>query len=467
MAFADIMKQSREFGRPDKPWEKITDVDNKGWPTKDFGVILMASSKGVANTGGTYSISFECKGQPILKTVASTGNINDLKSSGTSWTAKLFVPEGQDSLMLSFTNTNGGVRNLHILRPGESEQEFTKAFVDHVRRFGTLRFMDWGATNGNRQEKWTHRNLPDSPSYAGEKGVPYEVMLDLANLTKADAWICVPEHADTDYIRNLAQLCKKRLDPKLKLYLENSNEVWNWGFEQAQDNLQKAKAEGLTNKDLNWDGKPGEWTWPARRIAKRLMQIRQVFLDVYGSQFKERVRPVLAGQIVWPENWLDQGLAYIDHNYGPPNQFIYAIAGAPYFNLGKVNDKKDATKDEVLDALEHSVDDMPNWAKSQWYADTRKKYQLKLVAYEAGPDTFGPNSIPAKMAAQFDPRMKKIMLKYYRSWRALGGELMNYFVAGATNYDGQFGTWGLTDDLTKTTPKIEAIDAILAGKWRN
>ena len=42
---------------------------------------------------------------------------------------------------------------------------------------------------------------------------------------------------------------------------------------------------------------------------------------------------------------------------------------------------------------------------------------------------------------------------------------MNYFIAGATNYDTQYGTWGLTDDLTKTdTPKIRAIDAILNGK---
>jgi hypothetical protein len=46
--------------------------------------------------------------------------------------------------------------------------------------------------------------------------------------------------------------------------------------------------------------------------------------------------------------------------------------------------------------------------------------------------------------------MEQIMVKYWRTWRSGGGELMNYFIAGATNYDTEYGTWGLTDDLTKT-----------------
>lgn len=466
MAFADIMKQSRDFGQPDKPWVAIKTLDAQGWPTTDFGVILMAAQPGVANIAGTYKVSFESNTKPIVKAVASAGTIENLHKEGNQWLADLVVPQ-QEQLMLSFTNTNGGVRSLKVLRPGSSVGQFSKPFIDHIRRFGTLRFMDWGSTNGNKQEKWADRRLTTSPSYAGERGVPYETMLDLANETMADPWICIPEHADMDYVRNLAKLCKAKLNPKLKLYIENSNEVWNWGFEQAQHNLQQAKQDGPNDKSLSWDGKANEWTWPARRIAQRLMQIRTVFAEVYGAEIKDRVRPILAGQIVWPENWLEQGLTYIEHNYGAPNQFIYAIAGAPYFNLGKVNDQKDVTKDEVLNALEKTIDTMPTWAKSEWYAKTLTKYKLRLVAYEAGPDTFGPNSIAAKKAAQFDPRMKELLLKYYRNWRAMGGELLNYFVAGATSYDGPYGTWGLTDDLTRKSPKIEAIDLILAGKWKN
>ena len=466
-AFADVMKQSREFGKPDKPWEKITDLDANGWPTTDFGVILFVDLKGVKNTGGDYHFSFSSKGNPSIKAVASSAEVTLLHQHNGNFDGTLSVPVNAGELMLSFTNTNGGVKNLKIMRPLPAEGEFCKMFVDHVRRFGTLRFMDWGNTNGNKLTQWSQRSTPLTPSYSGGKGVSYESMIDLANLAKSDAWICVPAHADVNYIKSLAKLCKSRLSPSAKLYIENSNEVWNWGFEQAQFNLQQAKAEGPNAKDLNWDGTTGEWTWPARRVAKRLMQIRGIFAEVYGSSFKTTVRPVLAAQIVWPENWMEQGLNYIERNYGPPKDYIYAIAGAPYFNVESIKDKKVATKEEILDALEKSVDTMDTWAKGNWYRAVIKKYNLKFLAYEAGPDTFGPNSIEAKRDAQFDPRMKSIMLKYYRKWREIGGGLMNYFVAGATNYDSQYGTWGLTNDLTKVTPKIQAIDEILAGRWKN
>ena len=35
----------------------------------------------------------------------------------------------------------------------------------------------------------------------------------------------------------MAELFRDRLDSKLNLYVELSNEVWNWGFAAAQYNL--------------------------------------------------------------------------------------------------------------------------------------------------------------------------------------------------------------------------------------
>jgi hypothetical protein len=81
-----------------------------------------------------------------------------------------------------------------------------------------------------------------------------------------------------------------------------------------------------------------------------------------------------------------------------------------------------------------------------------KKYGVKWLCYEAGPDTFGPEHIQAKKASQLDPRMEQIMVKYWRTWRSGGGELMNYFIAGATNYDTQYGTWGLQTTSPRPTP---------------
>lgn len=460
------MKSSRAFGKPDQPWVTISNLDAQGWPKEDFGVILFAALNGVKNLGGTYKMSFRCAGNPTIRAVASSANITNLKKTGDTWTADLTPPNEFEQLMLSFTNTNGGVRDLKIMRPGTKPTDtFYKPFVDHVRRFTTIRYMDWGSTNGNPIEKWKDRTLPTTPSWARREGVPYETMIDLSNEIKADAWICVPAHADNAFVTNLAELCKRRLDPSLKLYVEYSNEVWNWGFEQATYNKNRAEAESANDPKMSWDGANSKWTWPARRIGKRTAEISDAFKAVYGSEFKSRVRPVLCTQIVWPENWLYEGMNYIAHNYAKPNEVIYAIAGAPYFNSEEAKKTPNATKDDILNAFEKVINEMPKWAKFKEHQEIMKKYGVKWLCYEAGPDTFGPEHIAAKKASQFDPRMEALLVKYYKTWRSGGGELMNYFIAGATNWDTQYGTWGLTDDLTKTdTPKIRAIDAILSGK---
>lgn len=466
--FIDLIKQSREFGTPSEPWSagKIK-LDSKGWPMEDFGVVVMAAQTGVKNLGGTYKLSFKCKGTPTVKAVASTASISTPKLEGSSWKANVQWATDQEQLMLSFTNTNGGATDISLIRPGERIGPFSKQFVEHHRPFTTIRFMDWGATNGNKIEKWSQRLTPDSPSYARPQGVPYEVMIDLVNETKADAWICVPAHVDDEYITNLADLCKKRLDPSLKLYVEYSNEVWNWGFEQAQFNLQQAKLEGPKDPKMSWDGKNGEWTWPARRIAKQIAKISTIFKQVYGNRFASTVRPVLAAQIVWPENWLQEGINYLDHNHGAAKNVIYAFAVAPYFNLELVKDRKDLSKDDVLKALERSIDTMEDWGKFKFHQDLMKKTGLKWLCYEAGPDTFGPDNIAAKRDSQRDPRIKDLTLKFYKKWKAGGGELMNWFIAGATNWDSQYGTWGLKEDLSAPpSPKEQALLEILNGRVR-
>jgi hypothetical protein len=458
-AFNDLMKQARQFGTPDKPWEALRTLDIRGWPTTDFGVIFMADTGAIKKLGGVYKLSFECNGHPEIKLAANNGQVTHVVRSGSKITADVEMPEKVDQLMLSFRNTNGGARNIRLVRPNSHGQFFNEKYRQHIAQFGTIRFMDWGVTNGNKLEKWADRNTPDSPSWHNEKGVPYEVMADFANATKCDAWVCVPQHANENYITEMAKVFKEKLDPSLNLYIENSNEVWNWGFEQAGFNKDQAELEGPNDPTLSWDGKDNKWTWPARRIAKRLMKIRSIFVSAMG---KNRVRPIFATQIVWPENWLDQGIAYIEHNHGAPKDFIYAIAGAPYFNLESLKGKKEFTKDEALKSLETSIDTMPEWGKAKHHQGVMAKHGLRWVCYEAGPDTFGPDSIAAKKASALDPKMRGLMMKFWRQWRGMGGGMMNQFVVGATNYDSQYGTWGLTDDMENTTaPKLLGIQDIL------
>ncbi len=110
MPFADVMKSSRAFGKPDQPWVAISTLDAQGWPKEDFGVVLFAALNGVKGLGGTYKISFKSNGTPQIKAVASSANITNLKMTGDTWTADMIPPNEFEQIMLSFTGTNGGVR---------------------------------------------------------------------------------------------------------------------------------------------------------------------------------------------------------------------------------------------------------------------------------------------------------------------------------------------------------------------
>jgi hypothetical protein len=120
----------------------------------------------------------------------------------------------------------------------------------------------------------------------------------------------------------------------------------------------------------------------------------------------------------------------------------------------------------VLKALSDTVDSYTdyhgNGSMIAQYAAAATYYGMKLVAYEGGPDTFGPNNIAAKKAASLDPKMREISVRYLNNWFKSGGELFNWFVAGATDYNTQYGTWGLTNDMTnQQAPKILAMDDVL------
>lgn len=463
-AFVDLVKQSRGFGPANEPWSGSVPVDANGWPTGDFGVIL-GVWPGMQNVGGTYKLRFYCNTTPTITPVASPGTIqNVVRNAQTGLvTADYVYPANGDQMMLKFTGTSGGVRHLSVLRPGtQAADVFTQPFLEHLGRFPVLRFMDWTHTNFHPASRWTERKRPEHPSYAGATGVPWEVCFDLANRLGKDAWINVPHMADDDYVRRLAGLAKSRLAPGLRLYVEYSNEVWNWSFTQATWNLDQAKIEASSRKrsDLAYDGETNDGVWAARRVARRTKQIADLFREVYGvSDFRRRVRPVLGVQVAWPGLWLHEGLKYLNERHGPPANYLYGVAVAPYFNLGEANNNNALTVTQVLAAMQASVNAFKTDAALEDCATLTRVHGMTLVAYEGGPDTFGSNSVAAKRDASLDPRIQAICIDYLKTWFGYTPGLFNWFVAGATDYNSNYGTWGLTDDMARqNAAKILALD---------
>ena len=208
-------------------------------------------------------------------------------------------------LILKFTNTkrnataniNTGFRNLRIHRPGyppSSSQLFTDDFAAMMRPFDHLRWMGFTGTNAYSWRcgglnpaacsviRWEDRRLP-SYAFADNyfcpgcvSSISWEEVILAANELDKDVWINVPVTAsaptvcrtapstppthgdphhclDQDptqtYEYQLAMLFKHGneftqgvgLKPHLNIYIEHSNEVWNFGYPQYS--LNKAMAE--------------------------------------------------------------------------------------------------------------------------------------------------------------------------------------------------------------------------------
>jgi len=466
--YANLLHQARKFGSATAPWDEAAALGPDGWPSGDFGVVLMIGASKTTGNAGIYHLSFDGKAQ--VAAAASSAKVQNL-TYGTRChcsRAEIVMPSGEDQLMLSFTATGPGIKNVKLLRPGYDVNHpslFTQPFLAHIARFKTLRFMDWLRTNNNAVTSWATRAAPATTHYASKAGVPWEHIVALANQTGQDIWINVPVAADDDYMLQLAKLFKASLNARSKIYVEYSNEVWNGGFAQNKTNRLLAIEELQRNpaSPLAYDGKQKPDLIAYRRVAQRLKQISDIFRSVYGdAAMMNTIRPVLSSQVVQPIT-AQIGLDFLAAVYGPPRHYFYAIAGAPYFNLGKQQATEGLTPDQVLDAMRDSVRDLPkvnaleaNRALASWYG-------LKFLAYEGGADTFGPGSLAAKKAANLDPRMRELCVDYLTRWYQQGGEMLMWFTAGAGNWDTRYGSWELTTDLSlASAPKIQCMDQMRA-----
>src|SRR5260370_32195690 len=151
--------------------------------------------------------------------------------------------------------------------------------------------------------------------------------------TGKDVWINIPASATDDYVRQFATLLQARLNPAIKIYIEHSNEVWNPLFGQNAYNLAATQAEiKKGGSPLNKDGTEDLNTLVARRHAKRLVEIGNIFKSVYGDgAINDSVRLVYAWWTIFPDQYT-LVLNWVKETYGPPSQFFYALAQTHYFN---------------------------------------------------------------------------------------------------------------------------------------
>ncbi|MFT3933169.1 MAG: T9SS type A sorting domain-containing protein [Chitinophagaceae bacterium] len=478
------MKHAYIFGTVNRPWDTYTGTYSSitYYPSQSFGLIVISNVDPIheAFMYGTYKLSF--KGQATVTSddgiadngVTVTNQQYDASTNTTTADVYFDLTKGTQ-INLNFINPVN-IDQLKMISPGYSTTNpplIRNEMVKILNQFNQLRFMDWLLTNSNPVTSWADRHLPSLPGLNNRNnqrvGCAWEDVCAFANQLNKDIWVNIPGNADDDYVIQCATLLKNNLNPNINVYVEYSNEVWNYfsyGFQQSVDNLNAANAEvSAGNSTLNNDGETNEYAWASRRVVKRIYEISNLFKTAWGAnQINNRIRCVVAGQ--YPYNHGDD-LDWFNKTYAAPKNFFWGIANATYWTVQPTDaNNTSATVSELLDQLETSKNDLFANRAMDLAPAIATYYGLEMMGYEGGPDTYGPNNQQIKADLNFDPRMKTISADYLTQWYQNGGKQFNwYYIGNGGNYVSQYGTWNLLGWLQDSllNMKYQGVQQILNG----
>jgi hypothetical protein len=479
--FVDIMKISRSWftynadgsGGWDTGYAAFIPVDSNLYPLAvpfDPDAAGPAVNQAVRTVwaidhlpAGNYTFICEGTGRVTFHgQMAGSFNI----TGGGTFTVNV-IGDGNAWMDIEQSQLGDNIRNIRIIMPGYSgtymTNRFHPEFTSRISTFKALRFMDWGDTNDSLLTNWSDRAESGDYSYA-LNGVPYEVMIELANQLNLPPWICVPHQATDDYITQLIRLLRDNLNPGLKVYLEYSNETWNWGFTQSN----YCETEG------GLLGLPSFYGFRWAFHCKKACDIWRIFIQEFGSD--ERLVKLLATQVGWgsgtagdpypAEFMLDTAMT--DPLVNPDNYKADAIAIAPYFApVGMAALPDTATVDQVLSLSQQSIVDMTAaGGMVPGHKALAGAHGAELICYEGGQhmvrDT--SNTLTARfIEANRDPRIYGIYTDYLNGLDASGVGLFCHFVdCGGWS---RWGMWGSMEYQNQPIADAHKYRALL--DWSN
>lgn len=482
--FVDVMKSSSAWISGDKTqWDnkQRLDLDADGWVRSlapgQVARMLTLREIGAHYPAGQYLVRY--KGQGTIKFEYAARVVSQRPGEIL---LQVTPQDGGISMVIEATNPADHLRDIEITMPGgicegdpfvhvRGAQQcggrrflafadhakaivFYPVFLDRLRAYSVLRFINWMQTNHSPVSNWSQRTPLSARAWTVASGVPAEVFFELANRVDAHPWLTIPHKADDAYVRKLAQMAKARLNPDLRVYVEHSNEVWNSQFAQQAYVAQQAAAQVPPIDQIQYH-------------ALRSRTIGGIFKDELGSSRVVTVLGAQAGNI---------GTGSIALNY-LKNRFkgatgIDALAIAPYFAVTPKPKEAGTYTAMTLDALFAFVRSttLPGLAAMlNSYNSLAKANKLPLIAYEGGQHLAGIQGAEnsADLTALFlafnrDPRIKQIYLDYLAGWKRAGGELfVHYHDVGRF---GKWGSWGALEYVDQTrsaAPKFDALQTFI------
>ncbi len=433
-------------------------LDEHGWVRSlqpgQIARTLMFWDRPNTYPAGRYIVEYDGRG-----TLAYGGS--GRKVGGQAGRDKVEVDPARGGLALFITATDPAdyLRDIRVVIPGAgAEPLFHPLFLDSLKGYRALRFMNWSEqllTTGDQRLAWQPKQWADRPRVEDArysiKGAPVEIMVALANRLGVDPWFTMPWTVDDDYLRQFAELVKKLLDPKLTVYLEYSNEVWNGGYPQALDAQRKGVAAKLGDNPFH-----SQMRW----YGVRTREVAAIWEQVFPP---DRLVRVLASQAANP--WVSEQALGV----GDTARHVDALAIAPYFG-GRLGRPQDLARVQRL-SLDELMAELANVSLPEaitsmtQQAAVAKKYGKLMVAYEGGQHLVGvgPAMDDAAInklfdAANRDPRMGQLYDRYFAGWRDAGGQLfMNFIHCDGYSKYGRFGVMEYLSQPPEQSPKLMSV----------
>ncbi|MBE3123314.1 MAG: hypothetical protein IMZ65_00750 [Planctomycetes bacterium] len=461
LPFVDAFRMSRPWISQKKGagWGKGPELalDARGWVTRlepdCFAETPLCTIEKGHYPSGDYTVLYDGEG-----TIEFNSPAKIVSREAGKIVVTIDSSRGGFFLKLAASNPQNYVRNIRVIMPGFAEtyrqNPFHPVFLKRWQGMACLRFMDWMETNGSKIAKWSDRPTPEDATFSS-RGVALEWMIDLSNRLQADPWFCMPHLADDDYVRQFAKMVKERLDPKRKVYIEYSNEVWNGMFLQSRWAGEEGKKRGFAEK-------PWEAAW--KFTGYRSVQIFKIWEEVFGG--RERLVRVLPSQ--GANAYVSRQVVEFQEAWKQAD----ALAIAPYITCNVPMEGKGLTAaevekwtvDQALDFMEtKALPESTRWIKEQ--KRVADQYGLKLVVYEGGQHMVGVgggenNEAMTRLfhAANAHKRMGDIYRLHLEAWTKEGGDLFCNF--SSVSQWSKWGSWGVMpfyDDDPAKYPKFMAL----------
>lgn len=432
------------------------DIDENGWVRSlEPGQVVHTTfiSAGIRAPEGEYVVEYEGEGEIVYQECAS------LVERGTGYDVIELDPgAGNCYFDIVSVNPQNYLRDIKIRLPFDAgdDEIFNPVFLERIAEFKTLRFMGWMLGDNPDQvgqENWGERPQVDDARWS-EKGVPLEVMIELANRIGADPWVSIPYQASDDYVRSFAEMMRDELDTNLTVYVEHANEVWNNTF---------SVYEYATQRGLDLELSTDPWEARLRYHATRSREIFAIFEEVLGL---ERIVRVLAAQTDGPAE-AEALLAYTDT---ADDVDVLAVGSYFGYELG-LPEAQERVSQMTLDELFTELKTVTIPATIRYVEENAAiaaRYQISLVAYEGGQhlntsmqgvDNAAVNDLFDM--ANLDPRMGELYTQLLEVWDEStdSGLFLHLDECGQL---GHYGRWGLLEYIEQPRSEAPKYDAVMS-----